>query len=682
MDLIQFIVSLFLLLAFSLPPQVRGNAELEALMKLKASLDPEDRLLKSWTKEGDPCSGLFEGVACNEHRKVANISLQGKGLYGEVSPAVAELKCLSGLYLHYNNLSGEIPKEISYLTELSDLYLNVNNLSGGIPSEIGDMTSLQVLQLCCNQLTGNIPTQMGFLKRLSVLALQHNKLTGQIPANLGDLGMLKRLDLSFNKFFGTIPAKLASVPSLEVLDIQSNSFSGVAPPDLKRLKEGFQFENNPHLCGVGFSTLRACTAFDMDNVNVNGLPLGPNITASPPKANPKPADFEAPCSQTHCTKSTKLPQAAVVAGVISLSVTLAVAVFLALIRYRRHKQKVSNTSDPSDGRLSTDQAKDFYRKTASPLVSLEYSNGWDPLADGRNGIAFSQEYLSKYWFNMEDVESATQYFSEVNLLGRSKFSSVYKGVLRDGSLVAVRIINVTSCKSEEAEFVKGLDLLFSLRHENVVKLKGFCCSRGRGECFLIYDFIPMGNLSQYLDVEDERNQVLEWSNRVSIVNGIAKGIGYLHSSEADKPAIIHQNISVEKVLIDHHFNPYISEPGLPKLLADDVVFSTLKISAAMGYLAPEYITTGRFTEKSDVYAFGVIVLQVISGKLQLSSSMRLAAESSKYEEFIDTNLKGKFSESEAAALAKIALVCTHELPDHRPTMEEVILELSNLRASS
>jgi serine/threonine protein kinase len=158
-------------------------------------------------------------------------------------------------------------------------------------------------------------------------------------------------------------------------------------------------------------------------------------------------------------------------------------------------------------------------------VSLEYSNAWDPLADGRNGLgfSFSQEYLKNYWFNMEDVESATQYFSEVNLLGKSKFSSVYKGVLRDGSLVAVKSINVTSCKSEEAEFLKGLHLLFSLRHENLVKLKGFCCSRGRGECFLIYDFVPNGNLSQYLDVEDGRNQVLDWSKRVSIISGIAKG---------------------------------------------------------------------------------------------------------------------------------------------------------------
>jgi hypothetical protein len=143
MGFFHFLNSLLLLLIFFTPRPVRGNAELKALMELKSSLDPENKLLKSWTSEGDPCSGSFEGVACNEHRKVANISLQGKGLSGKVSVAVAELKCLSGLYLHYNNLSGEIPKEISNLTDLTDLYLNVNNLSGGIPSEIGKMDSLQ-----------------------------------------------------------------------------------------------------------------------------------------------------------------------------------------------------------------------------------------------------------------------------------------------------------------------------------------------------------------------------------------------------------------------------------------------------------------------------------------------------------------------------------------------------------
>lgn len=157
---------------------------------------------------------------------------------------------------------------------------------------------------------------------------------------------------------------------------------------------------------------------------------------------------------------------------------------------------------------------------------------------------------------------------------------------------------------------------------------------------------------------------------------------YLHRSEANKQPIVHRNISVEKVFIDQQFNPLIADSGLHKILADDVVYSTLKVSAAMGYLAPEYITTGRFTEKTDIFAFGVIILQILSGKLQLTSSMRLGAESSKFEDFIDTNLRGEFSESMAAKLGKIALSCTHEHPDDRPSMETIIKELNDCNVSS
>lgn len=124
-------------------PSVCGDAELRALMELKASLDPENALLSSWTVSGDPCDRSFEGVACNEQGQVANISLQGRGLSGKLSPAVGELRHLTGLYLHYNSLYGEIPPEIANLTKLSDLYLNVNNLSGEIPLELGKMASLQ-----------------------------------------------------------------------------------------------------------------------------------------------------------------------------------------------------------------------------------------------------------------------------------------------------------------------------------------------------------------------------------------------------------------------------------------------------------------------------------------------------------------------------------------------------------
>lgn len=290
------------------------------------------------------------------------------------------------------------------------------------------------------------------------------------------------------------------------------------------LNEGFQCGNNPGLCGVGISAVRVCSAFDNGEVNVGPLEhVAPHTNNIAPIANPESANFHPDCNQTHCSKSTRFREAAVVAGVITVTVILTGTIFVAIIWYRRQKQKIGTTSDSSDGQISTDQAKEFYRKSASPLVSLEYSNGWDPFADGRDGIGSAQDYLTCFKFNMEEVESATQHFSEVNLLGKSSFSAVYKGILRDGSLVAIRSINVTSCKSEEAQFVKGLNLLTSLRHENLVRLRGFCCSTSRGECFLIYDFAPHGNLSRYLDLEDGSNQVLDWSKRVSVITGIAKG---------------------------------------------------------------------------------------------------------------------------------------------------------------
>ncbi|KAJ8626545.1 hypothetical protein MRB53_019852 [Persea americana] len=654
---------------------VCGNAELKVLMEMKGSLDPENLFLSSWREDGDPCSGSFEGVACNEHGKVANISLVGRGLSGSVPPSVSGLKCLSGLYLHYNSLKGEIPKEISYLSELSELYLDVNDLSGRIPAELGNMGSLQVLQLCCNQLNGSIPNQLGSLKKLSVLALQQNRLKGAIPAALGDLSSLTRLDLSFNQLFGSIPAKLSEASQLHVLDVRNNSLSGRVPSALQGLNEGFRYGNNTDLCGVRFPLLRACKSIAFDPSKPEPS-LGPqSTTTNNVKSIPQSANVE-PCSEANCPKSSKKTRAvAVLIGIIVAMGGGAIAGLIAFTWHRRRIQKVGSTLDVSDGRLSTDQARDLSRRSASPLICLEYSNGWDPLADARSGVGFSQELLQGFIFNLEEVESSTQHLSEVNLLGKNNFASTYRGILRDGSVVAVKCINMTSCKTEEVECLKGLKILTSLQHENLVRLRGFCCSNGRGECFLIYDFVENGSLSHYLDVKEDTGRVLDWSTRVSIIKGIAKGIEYLHSNRQYKPPLVHQNISAEKVLINQQFNPLLADSGLHKLLADDAVFSTLKASAAKGYLAPEYTTVGRFTEKSDVYAFGVIILQILSGKRQIDNSMRSGADG-KFEDLMDGKLLGKFSELEAMKLAKIALVCTNEVPDQRPTMEIIVEELS------
>lgn len=157
---------------------------------------------------------------------------------------------------------------------------------------------------------------------------------------------------------------------------------------------------------------------------------------------------------------------------------------------------------------------------------------------------------------------------------------------------------------------------------------------------------------------------------------------YLHGKKGDKPALVHQNLSAEKVLLDACYKPVVSDSGLHKLFADDIVFSMLKASAAKGYLAPEYTATGRFTAKSDVYAFGMIVFQILTGKQKVTQLVRQGAESCKFEDFIDAKLKGKFSESEAARLGRIALLCTHESPNHRPSMENVMQDVSGFVSSS
>ncbi|KAJ8449359.1 hypothetical protein Cgig2_002491 [Carnegiea gigantea] len=676
--LIFSLIFLFVFLCNFVEPS-SANPELRALMDIKAALDPGNKLLRTWTVDGDPCSGSFEGVACNDRRKVANISLQGRGLAGKLSPAIGDLKDLSGLYLHYNSLSGEIPREIASLTQLTDLYLNFNNFSGSIPPEIGRMSSLQEMDLCCNQLKGSIPSELGSLSRLGFLSLQYNRLSGGIPPSLGNLGLLKRLTLSYNHLSGPIPTSLANIQQLEILDVQNNSLSGAIPSALRRLDTGFSYGNNTNLCGAGFPTLRTCTTFDTTNVDINkpqpfGLILN-NQTA--PTNEPKTENFETNCPHGMCSSPSRVHQIAIVTGVIIASVTLAAVGFLTFIRNRRQKQKVGTMTELSEsGHGSEHHPNDLHSKSASPLVSLAYSAGWDPLADGLNSEEFSQQVLQSHRYNLEEVESATQYFSEGNVLGRGKFSTVYKGVLRDGSAVAIKSINVSSCKAEEAEFVKGMNLLVSLRHENLVSLRGFCCSRGRGECFLIYDYAPNGNLLRYLDATNGSDRVLNWSTRVKIIHGIAKGLHYLHEETANKPSLVHQNISAEKILVDRQFNAVILDSGLRKILADDTIFSALKVSAAMGYLAPEYITTGRFTEKSDVYAFGVIVLHIVSGKQQLTNAMRSAAESCKVEDFVDQNLNGSFSASEASKIVRLGLSCTQELPDQRPNMEDVVRELN------
>lgn len=296
---------------------------------------------------------------------------------------------------------------------------------------------------------------------------------------------------------------------------------------LKRLVEGFQYDNNPGLCGSGFSSLRSCSDADLPNSERPEPYTGGGAGLSS-KNIPETADLNLSCSQSSCSKASKTSRGSVAVGIVIAAVVVSAVGLLSFGVYRRRKQKLGSAFEMSESRLSTDLIKEGYtRKNGSPLVSLEYSNGWDPLAEDRR-FGVSQEVMQNFRLNLQEIETATQYFAEKNLLGKSNYSVTYRGTLRDGSVVAVKRITKSSCKSEEAEFLKGLNTLTSLRHENLVMLRGFCCSGGRGECFLVYDYVPNGSLFRYLDSKEGDGQILEWSTRVSIINGIAKGLSHTY----------------------------------------------------------------------------------------------------------------------------------------------------------
>ncbi|KAK6947633.1 hypothetical protein RJ641_001106 [Dillenia turbinata] len=281
LSLINFLFFLHIFLKISSLQHVHGNTELKALMEVKASLDPDNKIL-----DGDPCSGTFEGVACNEHNEVANISLQGKGLSGKLSPAVSELNCLSDLFLHFNSLSGEIPKEISYLTEFVDLYLN--------------------------------PQELQTLAKHNVLGLQYS-IEWYHSKKFRELVFTKMAGFELQSPIWFDPCKLSEIPQLEFLHLQDNSLLGIVSSSLKKLNEGFQCGNNSDACGVGFISLRACAAWDMPNVNRPDQSNISKINATAPLANAEAANITRHCNRTNCSKSSKILRVGIVAEVQHLS---------------------------------------------------------------------------------------------------------------------------------------------------------------------------------------------------------------------------------------------------------------------------------------------------------------------------------------------------------------------------
>ncbi|KAL2549611.1 L-type lectin-domain containing receptor kinase S.4 [Forsythia ovata] len=285
--------------------------------------------------------------------------------------------------------------------------------------------------------------------------------------------------------------------------------------------------------------------------------------------------------------------------------------------------------------------------------------------------------IGPHRFSYEELKKATSGFRDKELLGFGGFGRVYKGTLPNSNTqVAVKRIYHDS-KQGLREFVSEIVSIGRLRHRNLVQLLGWC--RRRGDLLLVYDFMPNGSLDKFLF--DEPKMILTWVQRFKIIKGVASGLLYLH--EEWEQTVIHRDIKAGNVLLDSELNGRLGDFGLAKLYEHGANPSTTKVVGTLGYLAPELTKTGRPTTRTDVYAFGALLLEIVCGRRPIEAKAlpeelilvdwvwdkwKLGA----ILEVVDPRLRGDYDESEVIVVVKLGLMCSNNDPSKRPTMSQVV----------
>uniref|UniRef100_A0A0E0M044 non-specific serine/threonine protein kinase n=1 Tax=Oryza punctata TaxID=4537 RepID=A0A0E0M044_ORYPU len=282
-------------------------------------------------------------------------------------------------------------------------------------------------------------------------------------------------------------------------------------------------------------------------------------------------------------------------------------------------------------------------------------------------------------FTLRQIKAATRNFDAANKIGEGGFGSVYKGLLSDGTIIAVKQLSSRS-KQGNREFVNEIGMISALQHSNLVKLYG-CCTEGN-QLLLVYEYMENNCLARALFGTVEQYRLsLDWPTRRKICLGIARGLAYLHEESAIR--IVHRDIKASNVLLDKDLSAKISDFGLAKLNDDDHTHISTRIAGTIGYMAPEYAMRGYLTDKADVYSFGVVALEIVSGKSNTSYRPKedfvylldwacVLHERGNLLELVDPELGSDYSPEEALLMLNVALLCTNAAPTLRPKMSKVV----------
>ncbi|XP_050217935.1 proline-rich receptor-like protein kinase PERK1 [Mercurialis annua] len=311
-----------------------------------------------------------------------------------------------------------------------------------------------------------------------------------------------------------------------------------------------------------------------------------------------------------------------------------------------------------------------------------YSGSENPLPPLSPGLSLG---FSKSTFTYEELARATDGFSDANLLGQGGFGYVHKGVLPNGKEVAVKQLKAGSGQGER-EFQAEIEIISRVHHKHLVSLVGYCITGS--ERLLVYEFVPNNTMEFHL--HGKGRPTMDWPTRLKIALGSAKGLAYLH--EDCHPKIIHRDIKAANILLDFKFEAKVADFGLAKISSEVNTHVSTRVMGTFGYLAPEYASSGKLTDKSDVFSFGVMLLELITGRRPVDHSgghgyaddslvdwarplLTRAQEDGNFDVLVDQKLQRNYDHNEMARMVACAAACVRHSARRRPRMSQVVRAL-------
>ncbi|CAK9877816.1 unnamed protein product [Sphagnum jensenii] len=607
-------------------------------------------------------------------------------------------RTLDQLNVSRNQLNGSLDDFFTYIFTnssgntfapyVSSIDLSYNQFSGNLMGLNGSgafqtAVSLEVLSISNNKLSGEFPDLSSF-PNLQKLDLSFNQLNGSLPPSIWSIANLNVLDLSENNFSNNLPNMDKSIEgqcpkSLTYLYMAGNSFNGSFPSQLFNCLKKLQvinFDGNVFngVLNMTINTLLPSIEFSIVRNNISELIptwdtaiytpvlLGGNPCCSKIENGSPKNEFiiygdssnQIQNAEMNCRYNSSLPNiihaisrlrsSRKLTLILSITLPSVIAIIGGMIYYITFRQ---------------------YRAQTLTLRNIQKEMA-------------KQSTIYSY----HELRVATQDFHLDNKLGEGNFGVVYKGILSNGTELAIKCLK-SSEQNDIGEFLNEVALITGIKHKNLVKLIGYCV-RDAQRRFLVYEYAENKNLAEALwGNQMEGDLFLDWSRRFNICVGIAHGLAYLH--EELQPCIIHRDIKASNILLDKNLNAKIADFGTARLFPDDVTqVLTERIVGTRGYLSPEYATCGHLTQKLDVYSFGVLLLEIISGKkvmdynrppkeINLCNWARSLEENNMLAYLVDERIHNNgVLDIQLQRVIDVAFLCIQTTPENRPLMSHVL----------